>query len=79
VEQIRLKVKKGYKDEWVVDVPIGEYKEVYLWCKQTFGDPGRDRNKYRWRAGYVPLKYYNGYSLFLRHADDVTLFTLKWA
>ena len=79
---------KGYKDEWIIDIPWQLHDEILVWCRENFGDPGRDR-RYLWRtngtatsvfdAKHNDSSEYNNLRIFLRNEVDVTLFVLKWA
>lgn len=78
-----LSPRKGYKDEWVVDVPWEKRKEIIEWCREHLGEPGRDR-KYHWRATWalMNVKHFvyadETPRIFLRREADVTMFMLKW-
>jgi len=75
--------RKGYKGEWIIDLPQEKRKEVIAWCREHLGEPGNDR-KYHWRATWALMNEY-GWShddkprIFLRRESDVTLFMLKWS
>jgi len=70
-------VSKGYRDEWVIHVPLYSIDVISAWCEEVFGKGGRSR-QYRWRRGYVTSRNSNTYKIFLRNENDVLLFRLKW-
>ena len=75
--------RKGYKAEWVIDIPWNKTKEVIAWCKEHLGEPGNDR-KYHWRATWAVMSDLHRYTdekprIFLRREADVTMFMLKWS
>lgn len=82
IPEVKLIPKKGYKEEWVVNVPWHLRGEVIAWCRENLGEAGNDR-KYAWRTNW-PVESERGsrYAIpriFLRREADVTLFLLKWA
>lgn len=65
-------IREGYRGETVVDLPAHSAKEIIEWCKQIFGEPGRDR-RYAWRYNCA-----TGNRIFLRSPQQVTHFRLAW-
>lgn len=80
-ETKRYVPRKGYKEEWVIDINRGDALEIIAWCTEHFGKPGRNR-KYHWRAAWTTIRP-NVYlelnpRIFLRRGADVTMFMLRW-
>lgn len=79
----KISIRKGYKEEWVVYLPHSQNKEIIDWCRETFGESGRDR-KYRWRANWADQSTSHSHNnnhgprIFLRKECDVVLFNLRW-
>lgn len=69
-----ISISDEHKGEWVVRLANGfaPTDEIIQWCYDTLGSPGHDR-KYRWRTKWVDRD-----QIFLRNAQDVLLFRLRW-
>ena len=67
-----IKVKKGYRGEFVIEVPLGIYVSVVKWCLTTFGESG-NHPRYRWRRNMAEQ-----HRIFLKHESDLMMFRLKW-
>ncbi|HET8688389.1 MAG TPA: hypothetical protein VFM18_17400 [Methanosarcina sp.] len=64
--------EKGYRGETVITLPGHNAKEIIKWCKNTFGEPGRDR-RYAWRYEFATNR-----RIFLRTEEQVLAFRLRW-
>lgn len=68
---------KKVQREWEVTVfpKILEAAEIEKWCRDTFGESGRN-HKYRWRRNWTvnfPLRFY------FKNEKDATVFMLRWS
>lgn len=70
-----IKVSGPFHREWKITFYSSIARlDIIQWCKQTFGEHGRNR-KYRWRIKYdshLPD------TVFLRNESDVAMFRLRW-
>lgn len=86
-----MKVERKNKQEFRVEVPKYVGQTIDLpgmanWCKQMFGDDGRNR-RYHWRYGWIHPRTYQRsnmdvellYYFYFRREQDAAYFVLNWA
>lgn len=72
-------IKRKSKHEYRIDLnpkyTHDELHEMLAWCKENFGEGGRN-NKCLWRYGWITKNV--KYVLYFRHEKHALFFCMRW-
>ena len=69
--QFKHRPDKDYKWEWYYSPQGSETGEVYKWCWETYGHPGRALGNGLWENHGGWIKF--------REKEDMLMFVLRWS